>query len=187
MNAEKIIAMTRRMELIVPEKEVDAAYDKLAHELDSRFRNLRPVLLAVLNGGLRLASELMRRCDFPMEIDTVRVTRYRNRIQGSQLEWHQVPLLPLKGRHLVLLDDVMDEGQTLAAVQTRFYDQSPASMCTLVLVQKSLAKPDQTKADLIGLSLPDRFLVGEGMDVAGYGRNLRGLWALRTEDEAQLA
>lgn len=186
MSTEVILAMLERVELISSASEVDAAYDRLAEYLTRKYHDLRPVLLPVLNGGLRLASEMMMRCDFPMELETLRVTRYQG-IHGGQLNWHASTLLPLKGRHLVLLDDVLDQGYTLSGVQAELLSQDVETLCTLVLVEKNLVQPAVTQADLTGLKLPDRFLVGEGMDLAGYGRNLKGIWALHPKDGAEFS
>ena len=186
MNATKILAILDRAEQLISPEAVSDAYDRLASRLTARFDKSRPVLVSVLNGGLLFASELMRRCDFPLELDTIRVSRYHDNVRGQALEWHVRPSASLRARHVVLLDDVIDIGKTLAYVKDEIARDEPTSISTAVLVKKNIRQPE-THADYVGLKLPDRFLVGEGMDFAGYGRNKKGIWALKLEDEMALS
>lgn len=185
--ATDVIAMLERMELIESVAAVDAAYDKLAQQLTDRYLNAKPLLLVVLNGGLRLASELMQRCTFPMEIETIKAGRYGKGVRGDQVNITPLASMVLTGRHVVLIDDVLDAGRTLASLYASCQEQSPATLRTLVLAVKPDLQHSPIQPDWHALSLPDRFVVGEGMDIAGYGRNLRGIWALAANDEASFS
>ncbi len=187
IKREMAIQMLQRAELLVTPEEVDRAYDRLASWIGRRHWN-SPVMLAVLNGGLRIAGELMARLDIPMQLETVRVARYGQGTIGQQyLAWIASPVLPLAGQDLLLLDDVLDEGETLHGIQQALLSRNINSLATLVLVRKDIGRPVKADVDLAGLTLPNRFLVGEGMDIAGFGRNLRGIWALLPEDEDRCA
>lgn len=183
MDANKIVAILERAERLVSPEGVRNACDAMAVVLSKDVGELRPVLVSVLNGGLLFAGELIRRCSFPLEIDTIRVSRYRDGVRGNELEWHVRPSASLKGRHVVLLDDVIDIGKTLSCIKDEIAKDRPASINTAVMIKKNTLKAEAT-ADLVGMEMPDRFLVGEGMDLAGYGRNLKGIWALTASDEA---
>lgn len=183
MKADDVIAILERTEALISPQDVGDAYDDVAGELSKNFSNKRPVLVSVLNGGLLVASELIRRCNFPLEIDTIRVSRYRNGVRGGELVWHVRPSASLKGRHVVLLDDVIDIGKTLSCIKDEIAKDQPASITTVVLIKKAITGAE-SRADIVGLEMPDRFLVGEGMDLAGYGRNMKGIWALTSGDEA---
>lgn len=183
-NSTDIKSVLKRAEKLVSREEIEACYDNLGVFITEQYSHLQPVLVAVLNGGLRVASELMQRCNFPMEVESIRVRRYRNGTTGGDLEWLAEPALCFQARHVILVDDVLDEGHTLAALQKKMQQQQPASLCTLVLVQKAISHEAVAKVSQAGLQLPNRFLIGEGMDVAGYGRNLNGIWALAQTDQA---
>lgn len=182
-----VLTALSRAELLLSESEVDDIYRQLADEITDQYKDKKPVLVAALAGGLCLAGNLMTYCQFPLQLDLVKVSRYRDRLTGGRLSWDLSPALSFADRHILLLDDVLDKGHTLAALKKTLCTSQVASFHTLVLVQKKLDTPPAARANRIGVVLPNRFLVGEGMDVAGYGRNLRGIWALTPEDEEALA
>ncbi len=183
-HARQVQLALQRLELIASARRVNLAYDSLAAGLTKEYAGLSPVMVAVLNGGLVPSSELIRRCDFPLELGSIRAERYRSGVAGGEVCWQLKPGSELKQKHLVLIDDVLDEGRVLLAACEALRLLKPKSLSTLVLVQKQLPSGQAAiQADRVGLKLPNRFLVGEGMDIAGYGRNMRGIWALDQEDE----
>ena len=179
--------MLENLELLVSPLEVEKAYDKIANFLNSKFSDLNPIMIAVMNGGLKTTSELMIRCSFHLELESVRVTRYKDRISGGLLSWQATPSRSLKDRHVILVDDILDKGETLKAITEELNTRNPASITSAVLVKKILDEPAKFQADIAGLEVSDRFLVGEGMDLAGYGRNLQGIYALSANDELSMA
>lgn len=186
-SPSEILSILARKELIIPSETVDLAYQELADFLTKQYSLRQPVLMPILNGGLMLAAQLMRLCHFPLELEPIKISRYGDGVRGQEISWDFAPELDLQGRHIILLDDILDEGKTLVAVQTALQECHPETVCTLVLVQKLTSSCDQAvKVDRAALPAPDRFLIGEGMDIAGFGRNLRGIWALAEADEKQL-
>lgn len=194
-EADIIISALERAQCLLSASAVDAIYQELADDLTEQYRDKRPVVIATLNGSLRFASELIARCNFPLQFDSIKAHRYRDRLDsksqssklgGGELQWQALPTLPIIGRHVVLLDEVLDEGHTLAKLKDALNSKDVKSFHTVALVKKNLDVPPIIEADRVGAQLPNRFLVGEGMDVAGYGRNLRGIWALTPEDEKAL-
>lgn len=168
--------LERRRAIHSPEA-VDAAVDAMARAVTADLEGLRPVLLCVLTGGLRLTSELMVRLPFALELDHVCVARYGKGVRGTDLEWRAFPQTELRDRHVLLCDDILDEGVTLEALRDWCDRQEPASVRAAVLVRKRV-EPQRDVADYVGLDVPDAFVVGEGMDAGGFGRNLRGIHAL---------
>ena len=165
------------------EAAVNAAYDRLAARLAAEYATLNPILICVMVGGLVTTAEVSRRLDFPFEIDYLHASRYRGKTTGGELVWKVSPTLPLKGRHVVIVDDILDEGHTLAEVQGALRAQLPESLKTLVLVDKLCAREaDIAAADYTGLRVPDRYVFGYGMDWHGYLRNLNGIYAVAEDD-----
>ena len=162
---------------VVEPSLVDHALDQLAVQMTVALQAHNPVLLSVLHGGLYFTGQLMRRVVFPLQQGYVHVSRYRDETEGGELQWHGYSFPPLAGRTVILVDDVLDRGITLAALQEWALQQNAAEVYLSVLVDKGI-QPRPVDADFVALECPDRFLFGCGMDLQGYGRNLPGIYAL---------
>jgi hypoxanthine phosphoribosyltransferase len=166
-------------ERIASPAEVAAAFDRLAEAIAARLAGREPVLIAVLEGGRMPATELSRRLTIPHVNDTLRVGRYGDGVRGGELHWHALPETPLAGRAVVIVDDILDEGITLAGVAGHCREAGAGEVLTCVLTEKDL--PDraaQLEPDFRGFLVPDRYIVGCGMDYRGRWRELPGLYAL---------
>ncbi|MBQ85561.1 MAG: hypoxanthine-guanine phosphoribosyltransferase [Gammaproteobacteria bacterium] len=183
MTPGEILAVSRRAICLHTEAEVEDAIDLLAAKVSTALRDRNPLLLCLMNGGLVFAGKLLTRLDFPLQIDYLHATRYRNNTQGSELNWHRLPMLSLDGRDVLIIDDILDEGETLAAVVEHCRAQRAASVLTAVLVDKlHERKVADICADFIGLRVEDRYLYGYGMDYRGYLRNAAGIYAVDPVD-----
>jgi len=130
-------------------------------------------------GGLYASAEITQRWDFPFDLDYLHATRYRGELTGGELAWKATPAEILEGRHVLVIDDVLDQGHTLVAVLEALRGQNPASLRTLVTCQKlHERKHPQACADYIGIDLPDRYLFGAGMDYRNHWRQLNRIVAL---------
>lgn len=175
-----------RAELIVAAAEVQFAIDQTAVRLTTRLAQANPLLLCVLQGGLMYTAELARRLQFPLQLSYVHVGRYRDATRGGTLDWLARPPQDLAGRHVVLVDDILDQGVTLRELQRWAHDQGASAVTTTVLVSKDVARVEPIVVDYCALSVPDRYLFGCGMDYQGYWRNLPAIYALpRDMEDAQ--
>jgi hypoxanthine phosphoribosyltransferase len=181
MNIEKANKVLSEADLLVSEAEVKAAIKRMAQEITSQFKDSRPVLLCVMNGGLIFTGQLLTSLVFPLEVDYVHATRYGHETKGANLQWTVRPQLDLKGRTVLLLDDILDEGVTLAAIADYCRQQGAAEVLMAVLVEKlHLRKVTPgMRADFTGIEVGDRFLFGYGLDYKGYWRNAPGIFALK--------
>lgn len=163
--------------------QVDAAYDKMAAAVSTRLSGMQPHFLIVLSGGMIPAVKLMSRLDFPLTMDYIHVSRYRDTCVGGEVEIRDRPQRSLKNRTVVIVDDILDEGVTLAEVQTYCRLSGAAGLFAAVLVEKLHSRRQSNiEADFVGLQLEDRFLFGEGMDYCGYFRNLHGVYAVGSSE-----
>ena len=159
---------------------VERAVDRMAVHMAADLQDADPVLIAVLHGGLTLAGMLQRRLVFPLEQGYVHVGRYGDASKGGELEFKSVGCPSLDGRTAVLVDDILDRGRTLEYLLSWAEQEGAAEVRTAVLVVKDLEQEvARPQADYVALRCPDRFLVGSGMDYAGYGRNLPGIYAVQ--------
>ena len=168
-------------DLLAGEADVTAAIGRLATEITEQLKEANPVLLCVMNGGLIFTGQLLTKLVFPLEVDYVHATRYGHQTKGASLDWTVRPRLDLQGRTVLLLDDILDEGVTLAAIADYCRQQGAAKVLMAVLVEKlHLRKVTPgMRADFSGLEVGDRFLFGYGLDYKGYWRNAPGIYAVK--------
>lgn len=136
-----------------------------------------PLLVCVLTGGVVPFGKLLPRLQFPFQIDYVHATRYGHRLRGEGLEWISGPHKDPRGRVVLLVDDILDEGATLAAIEARYRRDGAAAVYKAVLVVKDRARTHDVQVEFPGLHVPDRYVFGYGMDYKGYLRNAPGIYA----------
>ena len=137
------------------------------------------MVLCVMGGAVVFSGRLLPQLNFPLEFDYVQASRYHNQTQGQQLAWKVMPGNNVLGRTVLLLDDILDEGHTLAAIREKCLSQGAERVVIAVLVEKDLSRQKPVQADFVGLKVPDRYVFGCGMDVYGWWRNLPAIYALK--------
>ena len=168
-------------DLIYSEAQVEAALDKMAMAIHNVLADSNPLVLCVLNGGIVVAGKLLTRLKMPLNIDSINATRYQNQTYGGVIEWVLKPGTPLKDRTLLIIDDILDEGITLAAVKAYCLEQGATAVYCAVLVDKLLDHDKPIRADFVGLEIENRYLFGYGMDYKGYLRNAAGIYACKED------
>lgn len=166
---------------IVSPAGIDAALDKMAEQITARLKDANPMVYVIMNGGLFLGGQLLPRLNFPLEISYLHATRYGHALNGTLLDWRVRPTQDLRGRSVLVLDDILDEGYTLIAVMEHLRKEGAAEVFNAVLVDKLHDRKavKGMKPDFCGVEAPDRYLFGCGMDFKGYWRNAPGIYALR--------
>jgi hypoxanthine phosphoribosyltransferase len=181
-------ALLETAEELFNKETVDAAVTRMADTLNARFNAPDsqdfPLVLGVMGGAVVFTGNLLPQLTFPLEFDYIHVSRYGDEDQGGQVVWKVVPRSNVTGRTVIVLDDILDEGETLAHVKQRLLDMGAAEVILAVFCDKAIGKAKPCKADIVGITIPNRFVVGFGMDAYGYWRNLPGLWAIKTDSEA---
>jgi len=124
------------------------------------------------------AGQLLPQLRFPLEVDTIDVTRYGNTTQGGELTYRAMPATAVSGRTVLLVDDILDHGVTLAALRDKILASGATRVLIAVLAIKERAARAPIKIDFSGVSVPDRYVFGFGMDVQGYWRNLPAIYAM---------
>ena len=159
--------------------EVDAAITRLAEEIGARLGAQNPIFVCLMNGAVVFFGRLLPRLGFPLEVDYIHATRYGSRLKGGEMEWVAGPYVSFRGRTVVLVDDILDEGATLAAIEARYRHDGAEQVYKVVLVEKERARTVPMVADFVGLKVPDRYVFGYGMDYKGYLRNAPGIYAVK--------
>jgi len=159
--------------------QVQAALERLAVEITQALAGEYPLVLVVMGGAVVFAGQLLPKLHFPMDFDYVHATRYGAAVQGGGIDWKVTPPEDLRGRTVLVLDDILDGGETLRAISDRLLALGAKKVCCAVLVEKTLSRAKPISADFVGLRIPDRFVFGCGMDAKGYWRNLPEIRAIR--------
>lgn len=170
-----------RSELLYGQGEVERVLDRLADQITNALADRFPVTLCVMGGAVVFAGKLLPRLGFPLEFDYLHATRYRDGTRGGEIEWAMLPRKSLEGRDVLLLDDILDEGHTLAAASGKLREMGAARIHIAVLADKCISRDKPVRADFVGFSLPDRYVFGMGMDAYGLWRNLPGIYALKED------
>ena len=177
---DEVVRVQEQARCLFNDAQVEAALERMAQEITARYSATNPILICIMNGGLVLTGRLLPKLPFPLQVDYLHATRYRGRLQGDDLQWKTYPSLPLEGRTVLLLDDILDEGNTLVGVRDYCISQGCKEVASVVLVDKQHDRrhPAIPRADVTGLEAPDLYLFGCGLDYKGYLRNAPGVFAV---------
>jgi len=159
------------------ESEISIAFDRMAKSIHADLVDANPLLVCVMNGAIIAFAEIIKRLNFPIETDYIHATRYGGQLTGGHISWLVEPHVNPEGRHVLVVDDILDEGETLASIMDYYRDRGVSSARSAVLVVKDRPRKIDYMADYVGLHVPDRYVFGCGMDYKGYLRNLPGIYA----------
>lgn len=157
---------------------VSETLNRLAGQIKADLEHARPLVLSVMGGAVVFSGQLLPLLKFPLEVDYIHATRYGDSLRGDKIDWRVLPGAHVAGRSVLVLDDILDEGRTLAAVCEKVRALGAAEVRCAVFAEKDTGRPKPLCADYVGLLLPDRFVFGFGMDIHGMWRNLPEIYAL---------
>ena len=160
-----------------------AAVERIAREITARLEQCNPLVLGVMRGSIVFAGRLLPLLRFPLEFDYLDVTRYGDAICGGEVAWRVTPASVLAGRVVLVIDDILDEGHTLALIRNHILSAGAAACYSAVFAEKNTGRPKPITADFVGVIVPNRYVFGFGMDVRGAWRNLPAVYALKDSDE----
>jgi len=168
--------------ILFDEKTILRRLDELAAQISADYHGCELTVIAILNGSLIFMADLLRRIPLPLKLDCLSVASYHGGLQTSgELIFRQVASPDVAGRHILLLDDMLDSGTTLDAIQERLETASPRSVRVCVLLRKTKLRQRAIDADYIGFDIADEFVVGYGLDYMERYRNLPYIGVLRKE------
>lgn len=181
VTLQEIESTYKNAECLFNSEAVEKALDQMAMEITKKLGRTNLILLCVMSGGIVPAAGLLRRLDFPLQLDYLHVTRYRGKIEGGDLHWRSEPRLPLQDRTILVVDDILDGGVTLAEIVAYCKKENAKAIYTAVLVVKEREREARgwQQADFVGLHTADRYLFGYGLDYKEYLRNAPGIFAVK--------
>lgn len=178
VTAQQAWEVLQRADCLYRQAEVEAALASMAAAITRELAQADPLVICVMNGGLVPFGCLLPQLQFPLQIDYIHATRYSGKLSGGELQWLVSPSQSLRGRTVLLIDDILDEGTTLAGIDTRFRAEGARKVYKAVLVNKQRQRAQPITVDFMGLTVPDRYVFGYGMDYKGYLRNSPGIYAV---------
>jgi len=170
----------READPVCSEQEVSRAVERVAAEITARLADSNPLVLSIMGGAVVFTGRLLPLLCFPLQLDYLHVTRYDGKTRGSEVRWKAGPRTDIRGRTLLVLDDILDEGGTLAAVRDRLMADGAAAFFSAVFADKDIGRAKPIRADFVGVRVPDRYVFGFGMDINEYWRNLPAIYALKS-------
>lgn len=168
-------------ETLVSEEQLRAIVARLGGEIAAEYRDKRPLIVGVLVGAFVFVADLVRELDFPLEVAFVSASSYGQGTVAGELKLELDLETEVAGRHLLVVDDILDTGRTLSKLTEMFVERGAASVRTCCVLDKPSRREVSFEADFIGLEIPDQFVVGYGLDYAQSYRNLPFIGVLRGE------
>jgi len=168
--------------VLFDEPAINRRLDELAEQISNDYRDRDLTVIAVLNGSMMFMADLLRRIPLPLKLDCLSVASYHGKTQGSgEVIFKQVALPDVIDRDILILDDILDSGHTLAAIREKLETAKPRSIRVCVLLSKKKKRAQQIVADYLGFEIEDEFVVGFGLDFMERYRNLPCIGVLRKE------
>jgi hypoxanthine phosphoribosyltransferase len=168
--------------VLFSEQTIMARLDEIAAEIVRDYRDRELTVIAVLNGSLIFMADLLRRIPLPLKLDCLSVASYHGGTKSSgEVVFRQVALPDVTGRHILILDDILDSGLTLNAIRRKLEEAKPLSVRVCVLLEKQIPRAAPIDADYIGFKIANEFVVGYGLDYMERYRNLPCIGVLRKD------
>lgn len=168
--------------ILISESTIQRRLKVLGREISRTYGDQEITVIAIINGAIFFSADLLRHISTPVRLDCIRVSSYRDSTRPvGPPRILDTLLLDLENRHVMLIDDILDTGRTLSVVVEEIRRRKPASVKTCVLLDKKVRRDVEIEADFVGFEIPDRFVVGYGLDFAERYRNLSCIGVLRPE------
>jgi hypoxanthine phosphoribosyltransferase len=176
MTAGRITLHDKTFEINIPASQIRQANESLGARISADYKDKKPLFLAILNGAFMFSADLLKEITIPCEISFLRVSSYQDMLSTGQVNEIIGLNEDIRNRHIIILEDIVDTGHTAYALLQNLISQEPASIeiATLLLKPESVQHPLQVK--YTGISIPNDFVVGYGLDYNGLGRNLRDIY-----------
>src|SRR4051794_18605476 len=179
MLAGEATRILESAELLVDARAVNAAVQRVAQEIAAKLGSANPLVLSVMSGAIVFTGQLLPLLDFPLDVDYVHLTRYGDATVGGRIEWKRFPAEKMAGRTVLIVDDILDEGHTMLEIRRRVLEAGASRFYSAVFADKALGRDKPIAADFVGITLPNRYVFGFGLDVKGAWRNLPAVYAMK--------
>jgi hypoxanthine phosphoribosyltransferase len=181
LSREQAQRVLETADLVCPESVVSEAVARMARDISAALADSFPLVLCVMRGSIIFAGQLLPQLRFPLEIDYLDLTRYGDATRGGEIVWKAMSGTEVRGRAVLVVDDILDEGSTLEAIREKLLASGASRVYCAVFAEKETGQSKPVMADFTGVTLPNRYVFGFGMDVGGVWRNLPEIYALKED------
>ncbi|MEO1021733.1 MAG: hypoxanthine phosphoribosyltransferase [Bacteroidota bacterium] len=180
---ESVQCNGEQFDVFISKEQIDERLIQLGDELNRDFADKRPIFIGVLNGAFIFLADLMRHVSIPCEMDFMKLSSYGDeKVSTGQVTELKEIDAKIEGRHVIIVEDIIDTGLSMKFMVERMKAQNPASVSVMTLLHKKEATQHNVQIDYVGFEIPVRFVLGYGLDYAQEGRNLAQIYAINTED-----
>ncbi len=181
ISIQRAREILQHADLLYSEDQVQTALQLVAQRINAVLADKHPLVLSVMGGAVVFTGQLLPLLNFPLDFDYVHVSRYGDARQGGTMQWKVEPRENVRDRIVLVLDDILDEGQTMEALRQRVMKLGAHKFYCAVFADKQIGRSKPIRPDFVGIELPDRFVFGYGMDIEGAWRNLPAIYTVREQ------
>ncbi len=177
---ETVQLLDKSFKTLIDQATLSKAIDRVATKINADFKDCDdvPVLLCVLNGSIMFTSELMKRLKFNLEVVSIKLTSYSGTTTTGRVERALGPTADVKGRRVIVVEDIIDTGNTIVALNEILHDRGAAEVRVCTMLFKPEVYKKDVHLDYVGIEIPNKFIVGFGLDYNEMGRNLDAIYVL---------
>jgi len=165
--------------IFITKEQIDERMNQLGNQLDKKYEGKKPIFIGILNGAFIFLSDLMRHVSIDCEVDFMKLSSYGDKkvSSGEVTELKHIDA-KIEGRHVILVEDIVDTGLSMNYMVKRIKENDPASVAVCTLLHKKVATKYEVQLDFVGFEIPDAFVLGYGLDYAQLGRNLSQIYVI---------
>ena len=160
--------------------DIEKKVSQIAESISDRYHGKTPLFLVIMNGAFMFAADLIRHLNFAAEVVFIRVKSYHGTQSSGNINIYMPEDVDIKGRHIILLEDIIDTGDSMSALIPELLKKEPESLSLTAILIKPEAHQHEITIDFPGFEIPNKFVIGYGLDYDGIGRNLRDIYQLKT-------
>lgn len=181
---DTVVCNGETFSVYITQEELRQRVAELGEELNRDYKDKRPIFIGVLNGAYIFLSDLMRHVQMPCEVDFLKLSSYGDeKVSSGQVTDLKDIDADIEGRHVILVEDIVDTGLSIKYIQSKLQKKNPASIATVTLLHKAEATHHNVRLDYVGFKIPTLFVLGYGLDYAQEGRNLAQIYILDKKEE----
>jgi len=182
-ETDRIRVVDKTFKPLIPPEEVQRIVQRIAATINQTFQGKEVSLLVILKGAMPFAVDLMRHLSLMVQVETLRASSYHNNLTSTGIVTVEDSLPDMRGKHIIIVEDIVDSGNTIRELIKRLSSQEPASISIAAFLSKPAVHANDISIDFVGKEIGKDFVVGYGLDYAGYGRQLPGVWTLADDKE----
>ncbi|HET8866677.1 MAG TPA: hypoxanthine phosphoribosyltransferase [Gracilimonas sp.] len=171
-----------KFKIFITKEQIDERMNQLGNQLDKDFKDKKPIFIGILNGAFIFLADIMRHVSITCEVDFMKLSSYGDAkvSSGEVVELKHIDA-KIEGRHVILVEDIVDTGLSMNYMVKRIKENNPASVSVCTLLHKKDATKYEVQLDYVGFEIPDAFVLGYGLDYAQEGRNLSQIYVIDTD------